>query len=106
MSTFAFASYVERFALNPTTGLAMPIVTTLKASDGATDFFARLVNRRNVEHVELNDKPGSVYCRQLSEVAARLHGPDGTERATGRAVHEWGTQAGNYPFRSEKPRER
>ncbi|ABW12114.1 hypothetical protein Franean1_2688 [Parafrankia sp. EAN1pec] len=98
LSTFAFASYVERFALNPHTGLSMPAVTTLKASDGRTDFFARLLHPRNSEHVELNNKPGSLYCRQVSEVTARLDTPVGTERLTGRAVHEWGTQAGNFPF--------
>jgi hypothetical protein len=105
LSTFAFASYVERFTINANSGLALPIVTTLKASDQNTDFFARLVNPRCFEHVELNDKPGSIYCRQLSEVAARMDGPAGTDRFTGRAVHEWGTQAGNFPFTTQNSRE-
>ncbi|ABW12106.1 hypothetical protein Franean1_2680 [Parafrankia sp. EAN1pec] len=103
LSTFAFASYVERFTINPRTGLAMPAVTTLKAADGGTEFFARLLSPRNSEHVVLNNKPGSLYSRQLSEVQARLDGPGGTERLTGRAVHEWGTQAGNFPFLTATP---
>jgi hypothetical protein len=98
LSTFAFACYVERFTVNPATSLALPVVTTLKASDGTTDFFARLVEPRNFEHVELNNKPGSIYCRQVSRVAARIEGTGTVERVAGRAVHEWGTQAGNYPF--------
>ena len=98
LSTFAFASYVEQFALNPRTGLVMPAVTTLKASDGHSDFFARLLHPRNSEHLELNNKPGSLYCRQVSDVTARVDRPAETDRLTGRAVHEWGTQAGNFPF--------
>jgi hypothetical protein len=104
LSTFAFASYVERFTINPVTGLALPVVTTLKASDGETDFFARLIEPRNFEHVELNNKPGSIYCRQLSQVSARIETTDGVERAGGTAIHEWGTQAGNFPFQvPERP---
>jgi hypothetical protein len=105
LQTFAFASYVERFVRNPQTGLVQPSVTTLKASDGTTDLFVRLTEPRNFTHVELNGKPGSLYCRQRSRVSARVDTPSGTERFSGRAVHEWGSQAGNYPFTTEPPAE-
>lgn len=102
-STFAFASYVEKFAINPETGLAFPAVVTLKASDGETDLFAQLINGKMIEHNELDRKRDSIYCRQASEVRGQLRRWGKTERFTGEAIHEWGTQAGNFPFIRQEP---
>jgi len=104
LSTFSFASYVEKFAINPKNGLAYPEVVTLKASGGDIDFFARLVSGHIIDHYEMNNKRDSLYCRQASEVHAQIRQWGATRRIEGRAVHEWGTRAGNFPFIRNEPR--
>lgn len=98
LSTFAFSSTVERFTIDADTGLPRPLVVTLRADDGVRSFFARLVDGTVSDQFELNGRAGAFYCRQrarceieLSEWGARTH-------LQGHAVHEWGTQAGNFPF--------
>jgi hypothetical protein len=102
LSTFAFTSYVEKFTIDERTGLARPEVTTLKASDGNLELFARLTDALVSDHFVMNKQAGSVYCRMVSTVDARLSQWGRAERITGRAVHEWGSQAGNFPFPQPK----
>ncbi|WP_370617788.1 hypothetical protein [Mumia sp. Pv 4-285] len=98
LSTFAFSSSVERFVTQPSTGLPLPQVVTLKASDGQRDFFARLVDGQVSDQFELNGVAGAYYCRQAGRIEAEIHHWGALTRLEGEAVHEWGTQAGNFPF--------
>lgn len=98
LSTFSFASYVEKFKVNPDNGLVYPEVVTLKASNGEIDFFARMTNGRMIEHNELDRKRDSIYCRQACDVHGTIWQWGKPQRIVGEAIHEWGTQAGNYPF--------
>lgn len=99
LSTFNFTAQVEKFVVDPDSGLTRPDVTTIRAGNGEVDFFARLVNGRVSDQFELNDRPGSLYCRQVSTVEGRVDHWGCAHRLRGQAVHEWGSQAGNYPFR-------
>ncbi|MGH1561627.1 hypothetical protein [Mumia sp. DW29H23] len=98
LSTFASSSSVERFTTEPSTGLPRPQVVTLKASDGQRDFFARLLDGRVSDQFELNGVAGAYYCRQVGRIEAEIHHWGARTRIDGEAVHEWGTQAGNFPF--------
>jgi hypothetical protein len=96
--TFAFASYVERFAVNPENGLAYPAVVTLKAAMPDIDMFVRLENGLQSEHCVFNNKPGSLYSRQVCDAQVQFRRWGRSHRASGHAVFEWGTSAGNFPF--------
>lgn len=96
--TFAFASYVERFAINPENGLAYPAVVTLKAAMPDLDIFVRLENGRQSEHCVFNDKPGALYSRQVCDAQIQFRRWGRTHRIAGHGVFEWGTAAGNFPF--------
>lgn len=98
MSTFAFSSSVERFTVDADPRLPRPLVLTIRADDGQRSFFARLVDGQVSDQFEMNSQPGAYYCRQLSGCEGELHEWGATTRMTGTAVHEWGTQAGNFPF--------
>ncbi|WP_029138624.1 hypothetical protein [Nakamurella lactea] len=98
LSTFAFAAQVEQFVVDPTTGMVRPEVTTLRAWSDDLEFSARLVDGQVSDQFELNGRPGSLYCRQVSTVQGRLAQWGRTRPLTGTAVHEWGSQAGNFPF--------
>lgn len=98
LSTFAFASYVERFRRDPTTGVVGPEVVTLRANEGDRDLFARLVDGRVSDQFQLNGVPGAHYCRQVGRIEIELRHWGRTTRMMGDVVHEWGTQAGNFPF--------
>jgi len=98
LHTFAFASSVERFVVEPATGLPRPAVVTLRAFDGGREFFARLTGGRVSDQFELDGTPGAFYCRQVGAVEAELRGWGRVARMAGEVVHEWGTQAGNFPF--------
>lgn len=100
LSTFAFASYVETFCLDAATGLPRPEVVTLKAAEGERRFFARLVDGRVSDQFELNGNAGAFYCRQFGRIDAELHLWGRATRLEGEVVHEWGTQAGNFPFQT------
>ena len=96
--TFAFASYVERFAVNPANGLVYPSVVTLKAATPDIDMFVRLENGRFSEHRVFNDTPGSLYSRQVCDARVQFRRWGKTHRTEGHGVFEWGTAAGNFPF--------
>ncbi|WP_396655716.1 hypothetical protein [Microbacterium sp.] len=98
MSTFAFASAVERFTVDADSGLPRPVVVTIRAVDGEREFFARLLDGRVSDQFELNGQRGAFYCRQVSRCEGELRHWGATTRMEGSAVHEWGTQAGNFPF--------
>lgn len=98
LSTFAFASYVERFRVEPATGLPRPEVVTLKAAAGDHEFFARLTGGRVSDQFELNGEAGAYYCRQVGAIDAELYHWGRVTKLAGEVVHEWGTQAGNFPF--------
>nr|BFE58375.1 hypothetical protein GCM10020063_029010 [Dactylosporangium thailandense] len=103
LSTFAFASSVERFRIEPGTGLPRPEVVTLKAAQGELEFFARLTDGRVSDQFELDGNEGAYYCRQMGRIDAELYHWGRATRLTGDVVHEWGTQAGNFPFAAVRP---
>lgn len=98
LSTFAFASAVERFTLEESTGLPRPAVVTLKAAEGEREFFARLVDGQVSDQFELNGNAGAFYCRQVGRIDGEFLHWGHRDRFEGEVVHEWGTQAGNFPF--------
>jgi hypothetical protein len=97
LSTFAFSSSVERFTVDEPGGLPRPAVVTLRAAEGGREFFARLVDGQVSDHFELNGVEGAFYCRQVGRIEAEFY-HWGRDRFVGEVVHEWGTQAGNFPF--------
>ncbi|RZJ99177.1 MAG: hypothetical protein EOO76_15785 [Novosphingobium sp.] len=99
--TFAFASYVERFAINPENGLAYPAIVTLKAAMPEVDMFVRLENGRFSEHCVFNNMPGSLYSRQVCNAQVQFRRWGRTHRIAGHGVFEWGSAAGNFPFAQE-----
>jgi hypothetical protein len=59
LSTFAFSSSVERYVIEPSSGLPRPAVFTLKAAEGERELFARITGGRIHDQFELDGNAGA-----------------------------------------------
>ena len=103
LSTYQFACVVEKFGIDPVTGLLYPVVESLRASDGHTGLTAQLLPGKIIDFFTLEGPPSApekrgVYFRQHCDVRVQVSRWDEIEEIGGTSTHEFGAGADWFPF--------